>query len=177
MSTGAGADTGAAATGSAKGFSANLMGAAAAQSPGRTPPSPEARLLRMRRRRGSLAARLHAGQEHFYRAGETLEVSFQRRCQGVEPVNVADEVLERLAGKNVLDPHRQDGDAMIDGSLDLSANLRRGIRVAEKTRIMIRDCSMASMMHSLHSMPGTTSLGRSNSGLRWTPAWRTPRRR
>jgi hypothetical protein len=37
---------------------------------------------------------------------EALEMRLQWRIQGVEPVNVSDEVLEPLARKYVLDPHR-----------------------------------------------------------------------
>ena len=56
-------------------------------------------------------------------------MSLQWRGQRIKPVNVSDEEFERPAGKDVFDAHRQNGDAMIYRPLDLSANLRRGIRV------------------------------------------------
>jgi hypothetical protein len=59
-------------------------------------------------------------------------MGIERRLQGVEPVNVSDEVFKPFAGKDVLDAHRQNGDTMTYGPFDLPANLRRLIGVGRE---------------------------------------------
>src|SRR5262245_52229221 len=59
-------------------------------------------------------------EQEFHRRGHALQVLLERRCQRVEPVRRADEVLESLARRRVVDTDRDQRDAMIDGTFDLA---------------------------------------------------------
>ena len=73
----------------------------------------------------------HCGRAHlqqsFDRFREPLEMRFERRRERVEPVHRAHEIGERLGRRDVLDPHRHDRNAHVDGALDLAADLARAV--------------------------------------------------
>jgi hypothetical protein len=52
-------------------------------------------------------------------------VRLDGRREGIEPVRRADEVLEGLSERNVLDTERDDRDALVDGAFDLALDLGR----------------------------------------------------
>ena len=74
-------------------------------------------------------ARLNGAEQSLDGGSELREALFQRRGKRIEPVRRGDEIFERLARHGVLDPHRNDRQALGDRPLDFALDLRRFVRV------------------------------------------------
>ena len=68
-------------------------------------------------------------EQRLDRSRESLQVIFQRRRHGIEPVHRAHEIGHRFRRSDVLDADRNDGHAGIDGALHLAADLLGAVGV------------------------------------------------
>ena len=111
-------------------------------------------------------ARLNGAEQSLDGGSELREALFQRRGKRIEPVRRGDEIFERLARHGVLDPHRNDRQALGDRPLDFALDLRRSFACCEKISTSTLAPVIAVTIDSPQSIPGTMSRGRSSNGYR-----------
>jgi hypothetical protein len=80
-----------------------------------------------------------------------FEVGLEWGRKRIHPLRGRDEIFERARRLDVIDTERDDVDALVDRPLDFAFEV--------KTRIMMRLDSIALMIDSPQSAPGTTSRG------------------
>ena len=111
-------------------------------------------------------ARLNGAEQSLDGGSELREALFQRRGKRIEPVRRGDEIFERLARHGVLDPHRNDRQALGDRPLDFALDLRRSFACCEKISTSTLAPVIAVTIVARVSIPGTMSRGRSSNGYR-----------
>ena len=91
--------------------------------------------------------------------GDQLQVPFDREREGIEPVRVAQGIVHRSFGTNVLDPDRQDDHAPADRPFDFATDVPEALVWPEKTNTMILLWLIPLMIAAPSSSPGAMSLG------------------
>ena len=104
-------------------------------------------------------ARLNGAEQSLDGGSELREALFQRRGKRIEPVRRGDEIFERLARHGVLDPHRNDRQALGDRPLDFALDLRRSFACCEKISTSTLAPVIAVTINLPQSIPGTMSRG------------------